>query len=214
MRNTNVTVNNPTTFDICGIDLEELLCHYSIPLRAHSRRVAVSASIMAEYAGDVQYPYGSVFESNLALISHLGGTCHDIGKLLLPSITPKDEDFKQHPEIGADFLEKNKNTLFDDEFETKMVIDIVRYHHERPDGSGYPYGLKSHEIPFAAGLCSLAEWLDNRVTSKENPASWVEITYEIRKRAGTQFCESAVRCFECAAERLMKQYEKWKHDMI
>lgn len=41
-----------------------------------------------------------------------------------------------------------------------MILDVVKYHHERVDGTGYPYGLSDQEIPLAAKICQIADVYD------------------------------------------------------
>src|SRR6201988_2973654 len=76
---------------------------------------------------------------------------HDIGKLAVPEhiiskpgrLTPEEfEKMKIHPVVGAEILERVSFPY--------PVVPIVRSHHERWDGSGYPYGLKGEEIPIGA----------------------------------------------------------------
>jgi putative nucleotidyltransferase with HDIG domain len=83
---------------------------------------------------------------------------HDIGKLGIPdSILKKpgpltDEEWelmKRHPDIGADLIKDLE--IYRD------IVDIVRYEHERWDGSGYPKGLKGEEIPIGARVVAAAD---------------------------------------------------------
>src|SRR5581483_4508282 len=76
---------------------------------------------------------------------------HDIGKLAVPEsiiskpgkLTPSEfEKMKIHPVVGAEILERVEFPY--------PVVPIVRSHHEKWDGSGYPYGLKGEEIPVGA----------------------------------------------------------------
>src|SRR3974390_1625527 len=80
---------------------------------------------------------------------------HDIGKLAVPEhiiskpgrLTPEEfEKMKIHPVVGAEILERVRFPC--------PVVPIVRAHHEKYDGSGYPYGLKGDEIPIGARILS------------------------------------------------------------
>ena len=80
---------------------------------------------------------------------------HDIGKLAVPEhiiskpgrLTPEEfEKMKIHPVVGAEILERVRFPY--------PVVPIVRAHHEKYDGSGYPYGLKGDEIPIGARILS------------------------------------------------------------
>lgn len=60
----------------------------------------------------------------------------------------------KHPEYGEYFL-KSQNKGFN-ELSTKdrdLILEVVKYHHERIDGTGYPYGLSDSEIPTSAKIC-------------------------------------------------------------
>ncbi len=90
-----------------------------------------------------------------------GGVLHDIGKLGIPdSILMKNgkldeaewEMMRHHPEIGAKLCE-GLATMRD-------VVPIIRYHHERWDGSGYPHGLAGHDIPLLARVFQIIDIYD------------------------------------------------------
>ena len=91
----------------------------------------------------------------------IGGLFHDIGKIGIPdSILLKeskltDEEYtkiKEHPVIGYNILENA------DMF--KNILDIIKYHHERFDGNGYPDGLSGVEIPIHARITAMADSYD------------------------------------------------------
>nr|QGT49876.1 hypothetical protein Melaina855_2630 [uncultured Candidatus Melainabacteria bacterium] len=89
----------------------------------------------------------------------VGALLHDVGKIGIPENVLKkpgklDNDeweiMKQHPTIGAEKVLAPNEALRD-------LIPIVKYHHERLDGKGYPEGLKGNEIPLAARIVSVAD---------------------------------------------------------
>ena len=89
----------------------------------------------------------------------LGALLHDVGKIGIPeTILKKDgplsddewKIMKQHPSIGAEKVLMPNPALRD-------LIPIVKYHHERIDGKGYPEGLKSEDIPLAARVVAIAD---------------------------------------------------------
>jgi HD-GYP domain-containing protein (c-di-GMP phosphodiesterase class II) len=67
-------------------------------------------------------------------------------------------EIQRHPEIGVRFL----NAIH----VAQPVIDCVRYHHERLDGSGYPFGLKADAIPLGARIISVADCFDALTTDR------------------------------------------------
>ncbi|MCL1895291.1 MAG: HD domain-containing protein [Clostridiales bacterium] len=195
-------------------DLDELLNHFSIPLRYHSERVAVCSAIMAEYVKNPLQWAGVPAKTDLAVVAHLGGLCHDIGKLLIAPLAMDGEDYLKHPDYGVQLLEKYKGVLFSDEAETRLVLETVLCHHEQPDGGGFPNGLYSKDIPLTAGICAVANSLDHRVFSTPMLCdSSGAVFCDIKMQEGTLLYESAVECFERAWPRLIEQYRKWGYDL-
>ena len=92
---------------------------------------------------------------------HAASLLHDIGKLAVPEhivskpgrLTPEEfEKMKIHPVVGAELLERVDFPY--------PVVPIVRAHHEKWDGSGYPNGLKGEEIPIGARILSAVDFVD------------------------------------------------------
>ena len=99
---------------------------------------------------------------------HIGAWLHDIGKIGIPdNILNKpgkltEEEYKimkSHTIIGAEAV---KNV----EFPWPYVVECIKYHHERWDGSGYPEGLKGEEIPLPARIIAVADVFDALVTRR------------------------------------------------
>lgn len=93
---------------------------------------------------------------------------HDIGKLAVPEhiiskpgrLTPEEFDkMKIHPLVGAEILEEVKFPY--------PVVPIVRAHHEKWDGSGYPFGLTGEEIPIGARILSVVDCLDALASDRQ-----------------------------------------------
>lgn len=120
----------------------------------------------------------------------IGGLFHDIGKIgISDSILLKNskltkeeyEEIKKHPTIGKNILSNAE--IFKD------IIPIVLYHHEKYDGTGYPYGLSDKDIPLLARIVSVADAFD-AMTSKRsyrNELSFDFVKEEIKSKMGTQF---------------------------
>ena len=115
------------------MDLDDLLNLFSFVQRDHSRRVAVCCSMIAEHADELIHPSDVPDGTSLALIAHLGGTCHDIGKLLVPALGMGECEYLTHSSLGADFLEQRRHEFFDNLYQAELVVETVRYHHEQPD---------------------------------------------------------------------------------
>jgi diguanylate cyclase (GGDEF)-like protein/putative nucleotidyltransferase with HDIG domain len=93
---------------------------------------------------------------------------HDIGKLAVPEhiiskpgrLTPEEfEKMKIHPVVGAEILERVRFPY--------PVVPIVRAHHEKWDGSGYPLGLRSTEIPMGARILSAVDYMDALASDRQ-----------------------------------------------
>lgn len=113
-------------------------------------------------------PYQDRINETMAEQISESSVLHDIGKvgipdhiLLKPSrLTPDEfEIMKTHVEIGATALEEA--TQDDDGCSfLQLAVEIARFHHERFDGTGYPYGLKGEDIPLSARIVALADVFD------------------------------------------------------
>ena len=149
--------------------------------RGHSDRVAEYSVLIGEKLG--------LSENNLKIL-RIGGLFHDIGKIGIPdSILLKeakltDEEYseiKNHPSIGAHIL-CNAEVF-------KDIIPIVKHHHERYDGRGYPGKLVGEDIPYFARIAAIADAFD-AMTSKRTYRNSLPINIvreEIEKNLGTQF---------------------------
>src|SRR5437667_9169216 len=93
---------------------------------------------------------------------------HDIGKLAVPEhiiskpgrLTPEEFDkMKIHPVVGAEILERVRFPY--------PVVPIVRAHHEKWDGTGYPFGLRGEEIPIGARILSAVDFLDAMASDRQ-----------------------------------------------
>lgn len=115
---------------------------------------------------------------------------HDIGKIGIPdSILNKpvkltDEEYRlvrNHPIMGANIL--RPITM------VPQICDGAKYHHERYDGKGYPYGLKGNDIPYIARIIGIADAYDaitsNRIYEKAQVTGYA--VSELEKGRGTQF---------------------------
>lgn len=149
--------------------------------RGHSDRVSEYSVLIGSELG---------FDDKTLHTLRIGGLFHDIGKIGIPdSILLKesklnDEEYSQiknHPSIGAHILGDAK--IFND------IIPIVKHHHERFDGKGYPSQLKGSEIPILARITAVADTFD-AMTSKRSyrdALSLDTVIAEIERCSGSQF---------------------------
>jgi len=128
---------------------------------------------------------------------------HDIGKITVsesilnkPGKLTKREfaNIKDHPIVGATLVSQIKG------FE--QVIPIVRHHHERFDGKGYPDGLAGEEIPLEARIMSVVDVFDALTSERSyrKALSREETIAELERGAGTQFDPVVLEAFLALAE--------------
>jgi putative nucleotidyltransferase with HDIG domain len=160
----------------------------------HTERVRDFAMLLATEIG--------LSQEDLAAVE-VGAVIHDIGKIGIPDgILTKpgrltDEEFdtmRRHPEISSYIVS---------ELDLPPIVQhMVRSHHERWDGRGYPDGLAGEQIPLAARILCVADTVDAMTSNRPyRDALPIEVAVEeVRKLAGVQFCpkvaETFLRCYE------------------
>jgi putative nucleotidyltransferase with HDIG domain len=159
--------------------------------RGHSERVAFYAKSLATETG--------MFNSEELSSFNYACLLHDIGKVNIPdSILMKPgklskEEFaviKTHPSVGAEAIDRVKGL--------ESSIQIIKSHHERWDGKGYPENLKAEGIPFLARIVSIADAFDAMTSSRSyRDALPVEEAYKrIVDGQGSQFDPHLVELFK------------------
>ena len=149
--------------------------------RGHSDRVSEISVLIGEKLG--------LSDQDLRTL-RIGGLFHDIGKIGVPdSILQKESkltddeysEIKNHPAIGVHIL--STATIFKD------IIPIVKHHHEKYDGNGYPSRLKGEDIPYLARIATIADSFDamSSKRSYRNSLPLDVIIEEFKKNRGTQF---------------------------
>jgi diguanylate cyclase (GGDEF)-like protein/putative nucleotidyltransferase with HDIG domain len=146
-----------------------------------------------------------------------GSLLHDIGKLGVPEyvlLKPgrlTDDEFekiKRHPVIGADILSPVNFPW--------PVIAIVKHHHEKWDGSGYPDGLKGENIPLVARILAVADVYDALTSSRTYRRAWdnKQAKEHIRAASGTHFDPMVVEAFLQVADRVAQQIDSRMKETI
>jgi HD-GYP domain-containing protein (c-di-GMP phosphodiesterase class II) len=138
-------------------------------------------------------------------LTRLGAELHDVGKVGIPAsildkagpLNAEEQWFMQrHSEIGERIIEATPSL--------KPIAPIVRAVHERPDGNGYPDGLKLAEIPIPSRVIAVVDAFDamthDRPYQEAMPAE--RALAELRLHAGTQFDPAIVEAFACAIAEL------------
>jgi putative nucleotidyltransferase with HDIG domain len=164
--------------------------------RGHSERVAELSVHVAEELG---VPYDE------RRLTRYAALLHDVGKIGVPLCIinkpgPLDDDefeaIKQHPSIGAEILH-------DIDF-LAPAIDIVRYHHERLDGRGYPHGVGEAELSDIVRIVTAVDAFDAMTSTRSyRRALPVEDAIaELRRCAGAQFDPRMVEALARAVDRV------------
>jgi putative nucleotidyltransferase with HDIG domain len=165
-------------------------------LDLRDRMTARHSAAVARYAREIARAAGCN-EDELELV-HTAGLLHDLGKFVFPDSILKgggklsDEDWeivKSHPEQGARLVAQIDGY--------GPVAEIILAHHERIDGTGYPHGIHSEEIPKLARMISVADTYDVMTArdSYREPVSADAALAELRRVSGTQLDAEYVELF-------------------
>ena len=156
----------------------------------HTQRVTELTLDLARFMG--------ISDANLVHIRR-GALLHDIGKMGVPDsillkpgpLTPDEwEIMRRHPTYAFDML---SSIVY-----LRQSMDIPRYHHEKWDGTGYPYGLKGEQIPLSARIFTIVDVWDALCTDRPYRPAWDKEKAEgyVRQQSGHQFDPQVVKCFE------------------
>ena len=167
--------------------------------RGHSDRVSEYSVLIGEKLG--------LSEEDIKRL-RIGGLFHDVGKIGVPdNILQKsgkltDEEYseiKNHPTIGTHIL--STATIFQD------ILPIVKHHHEKYDGTGYPSKLKGESIPYLARIAAIADCFDAMTSRRvyRNSLSIDIVISEIEKYKGIQFDPTVADAF---LDILRNDYDK------
>src|SRR5262249_1584544 len=133
---------------------------------------------------------------------------HDIGKLAVPEhiinkpgkLSPEEfNKMKIHPIVGGEILERVNFPY--------PVVPIVRSHHERWDGTGYPDGLRGEKIPMGARILAAVDCLDALASDRQYRRAMPlhEAMAEVARGAGTQFDARVVEVLQRHYEELERK---------
>ena len=149
--------------------------------------------------------YADVLDDHFISLLYTLAPMHDIGKILVPdSILKKPgkltaeefEQMKRHTSEGGSIVRDILNGITDEEY-LSFASDIVTYHHERWDGSGYPEGKRGEDIPLPARIMAIADVFDALISERcykkaMEPEAAVQI---IREEVGSHFDPQLVKVF-------------------
>lgn len=155
--------------------------------QGHSERVGKYSEIIAREMGWADEEVEAIA---------IGGYLHDVGKLVVDREiinapyridAKKSSELNRHPAAGYEILRPITHPFAD-------IPLMARYHHERPDGRGYPEGLTDEQIPAGAKIVSLADSFDAMTTDRpyRRRRTFEEVVADFRRNAGRQFSTPVV----------------------
>lgn len=155
------------------------------------------------HASDVSFyalMIGESLDLSAALIRQIacGALLHDIGKIAIPldhrdhsgALTALERlNMLTHPEVGEAMVSVHPPLA--------PFAELVRHHHERYDGRGYPDGLAGGQIPIGAAVLAVSEAFGTMITEQpyQKARTWHEALDEIRRGSGTQFHPAVAGAF-------------------
>ncbi|GAB4320637.1 MAG: hypothetical protein Kow0010_00540 [Dehalococcoidia bacterium] len=179
--------------------LEEAMDYKDTHTREHMGRVAAYAAAIARELG---------CDDDTVALAETAGRIHDIGKIAVPdavlfkpgALTEREfAQMKGHTERGAHIARKSEALA--------PVADIVRAHHERWDGRGYPDGRRGDDIPLAARIVAVADTFDALTSPRAYRAARTvdQAVAELHRVAGSQLDPVCVAAFLAWLEREGRQ---------
>jgi putative nucleotidyltransferase with HDIG domain len=153
----------------------------------HSKRVAEYSIMIAKEMG---------YKKEILDLLYKAGMLHDIGKIVTPdSVLLKPEKLtknefeliQEHVTTGYEFL-KNMDAY-------KNIAEIIRYHHEKYDGTGYVEGIKGYEIPILSAIQAVADAFDAMTTNRiyKGRKDVATALKKIKELSGKQFNPKVAR---------------------
>jgi putative nucleotidyltransferase with HDIG domain len=166
-------------------------------LDARDRYTAGHSAAVARYARDIATRLGLSPEQQQ--LAHVAGLVHDIGKVGLPpglleKVGPltleERRQMEAHPVIGERILRNVEGY--------EEIADVVRHHHERVDGQGYPDRVPASEIPLISRVLAVADAYDAMTSDRPYRDAMSSDVARLRlaQGVGTQFDTSVVAAFE------------------
>ena len=190
---------------------------------AHVRKTAAYVKIIAEEL-KAMGKYEDIIDDEYINNVFRSAPLHDIGKISIPdAILNKPgrlddneyEIMKTHTTVGANVVEKAMSTLPNSDY-LEEAKNLVKYHHEKWNGTGYPTGLAGEDIPLSARIMAVADVFDALVSKRcyKDAFSFEDALNIIVKDAGTHFDPTVVEAFVSAQGKVMAIFEKYAYESI
>ena len=181
----------------------------------HVSRTSKYVRIIAENARDSGV-YVNLIDDHFIDLLYTLAPMHDVGKIVVSDqilkqprkLTPEEyEEMKRHAKEGGKVVKKILTGIASEEY-LNFASDIATFHHERWDGSGYPYGLKENEIPLAARIMAIADVFDALISKRcyKEAIPLEEAFAIIEAESGTHFDPKLVEIFLTNKEKIIAVY--------
>ena len=185
--------------------LATAFAHFPLPLKRHCVQVGTAAGLMAMQAPESAVPEGMT-RGEYANAVRYGSLYHDIGAYLVYNQS------KMYPTAGARFLSEQISEFEVTPVERRVILETVRYCGERNNGKGYPDKLAGEQIPLHAGICAIADAVDEVIA--ESCGLFVNLFAKaenlVFKNKKSEFSPQATACFIAAYSDIVYIYQSWK----
>lgn len=162
-----------------------------------SKRITYYSILIAKQLGMSMIDIGKV---------ELAGMLHDIGMIgvsdeilyKIDALSQEEYDeIKKHITYSVKILEDIK--------QLKDVVEIIKFHHEKYDGTGYPFGISGEDIPIGSRIIAVADAFDSIISNRiyRNKVELNEALSKIRETSGTHFDPVVVKAFEDCFESVI-----------
>lgn len=162
-----------------------------------SKRITYYSILIAKQLGMSMIDIGKV---------ELAGMLHDIGMIgvsdeilyKIDALSQEEYDeIKKHITYSVKILEDIK--------QLKDVVEIIKFHHEKYDGTGYPFGISGEDIPIGSRIIAVADAFDSIISNRiyRNKVELDEALSKIRENSGTHFDPVVVKAFEDCFESII-----------
>jgi putative nucleotidyltransferase with HDIG domain len=178
-------------------------------LDARDQYTAGHSAAVARYSQDIAARLGLPEEEQQ--LAHLCGLVHDIGKVALPPgllekpgplTLDERRQMEEHPSVGERILSKVENYA--------DIARVVRHHHERVDGNGYPDALVDDDIPLISRILAVADAYDAMTSDRPYREAMPSQVARLRiaQAVGSQFDTSVVAAFEAILASSSEDYRR------
>lgn len=168
---------------------------------------------MGQFSAEIGRAYGLAEEECETLL--MATPMHDIGKVATPDrilLKPGKLDsqeweiMKQHTIAGYEILKDSQSALL------QTAAQIALSHHEKFDGSGYPYGIRGEDIPLCGRICAVSDVFDALTSERPYKRAWPveQALDEIRRLSGTHFDPALSHAFYEALDTILDIREQYR----